>query len=112
MTKRKGNTELIGEILPDAIYRTSQSPSIFGYGPQRTKELIRKQELPLPAPLTPSSRFEFWTGAQILAHRANMRKLAEEKAKAERNRPKQEQPKALQPKIKKLKLRPPNKVTR
>jgi hypothetical protein len=106
MTKRKDSSELIGAILPDQIYRTTLSPAIFGYGTQRTRDLIREQKLPLPAPLTPGSRFEFWTGAQILQHRADMRKLAEEKAKADRARPPQEQPLALQPKTKKLKLRP------
>jgi hypothetical protein len=105
MTRKKVSVELIGEILPDQIYRTTLSPAIFGYGKQRTDDLVRTGELPTPFPLSPSSRFKAWTGEQIIAHRARMREIAAAQLKAER--PPQPQPLALQPKIKKLKLRPP-----
>jgi hypothetical protein len=110
MTKPKPNLEPIGEILPGMLYRTTLCPVIFGYGPQRRDDLIEKEELPRPAPLSKSSRFEYWTGQQILDHRAAMRKLAEEKAAADKLRPAQPQPLALQHKIKKQKLRPPSKA--
>jgi hypothetical protein len=104
---RKATVESIGAILPDAIYRTSLAPTIFGYGPQRARDLEKSGQLPPSFPLSPKSKYRAWTGQQILDHRADMRKQAEETAKAVRDRPKQEQPKALQPKIKKLKLRKP-----
>ena len=96
MTKRKV-AESIGEIQSDRIYRTTLSPAIFGYGPQATRDKIRNGELPMPFPLSPTSRFEAWTGAQILEHRARMRALAEAKAKAiaEANKLPRSQPSAL-----------------
>jgi hypothetical protein len=106
---RKATVESIGAILPDQIYRTSLAPTIFGYGPQRARDLEKSGQLPLSSPLSPKSKYRAWTGQQILDHRAAMRKLAEETAKALRDRPKQEQPLALQPKVKKLKLRSPSK---
>jgi hypothetical protein len=110
MTKRKGNVELIGKIQPDQSYRTTLSPAIFNLGPQATRDKIKNGELPRPFPLSPSSRFEAWTGQQILDHRARMQVLAEEKAAAERAAEKQPQPKALAQaaaKIRKIKLKPP-----
>jgi hypothetical protein len=104
MTKRKEVIESIRAIIPDQIYRVTLSPAIFGLGSQATRDKIRTGELPLPAPLSPSSRFEAWTGQQILDHRAAMRKQAEEKAKTLRERPPQKQPPL---KIKKMKLRKP-----
>jgi hypothetical protein len=44
MTRKKVSVELIGEILPDQIYRTTLSPAIFGYGKQRTDDLVRTGE--------------------------------------------------------------------
>jgi hypothetical protein len=110
MTTRKAVVS-IGAIDPHAIYRTSLAPSIFGYGPQRARDLEKNGLLPPSFPLTESSKARVWTGAQVLEHRARMRELAEQQAKAERERPKtkQEQPVALQ-KIKKVKLRPPSKA--
>ena len=105
---RKVSIESIGEILLDRIYRTTLAAMIFGYAPQRARDLEKSGQLPPSFPLSPSSKFRAWTGQQILDHRAEMRKLAEQKAKAERERSPQPQPAALQPKIKKLKLRPPN----
>jgi hypothetical protein len=107
---RKGSTELIGEILPDQIYRTTLATTIFGYAPQRARDLEKSGQLPQSFPLSPSSKFRAWTGAQILDHRARMRALAGQQAKAERERPPQPQPLALQRKIKKMKLRPPKKI--
>ena len=82
MTKRKIEVEPIGDIQPDRIYRTTLSSAIFGYGPQATRNKIRNGELPMPFPLSPTSRFEAWTGRQIIEHRAQMQALAAEKAKA------------------------------
>jgi hypothetical protein len=110
MTKRKASAEEIGEIWPDRLYRVNLSPAIFGYGPQATREKIRNGELPVPFPLSLTSRFEAWTGEQILDHRATMRVFAVEKAEAARAAEKQPQPKHLAQaatKIRKTKLRPP-----
>jgi hypothetical protein len=76
MTKRKNVDQLIGEILPDQIYRVSLSPVLFGYGAQTTRDKIKRGELPRPFPLSVSARFEAWTGKQILEHRARMQALA------------------------------------
>ena len=84
MTKPKNISDQIGEILPDQIYRVSLSPAIFGYGSESTKAKIRSGELPPPFPLSPSSRFEAWTGRQILDHRARMSTLAAQRIEAER----------------------------
>jgi hypothetical protein len=80
MTKRKVEVALIGDIVPDRIYRTNLSPAIFGYGPQATKDKIESGELPPPFPLSETSRFKAWTGRQIIEHRAKMQALAAEKA--------------------------------
>jgi hypothetical protein len=104
MTARKKSVQLIGEIEPQQIYRVTLSPALFGYGQQRTNDLIESGELPMPFPLSASSRFRAWTGTQIIEHRARMQELAAAKLKVER--PAQPQPVAQQ-KIKKLKLRPP-----
>jgi hypothetical protein len=64
MTRRKIEVEPIGDIQPDRIYRTTLSSAIFGYGPQATRDKIRNGELPMPFPLSPTSRFEAWTGRQ------------------------------------------------
>lgn len=116
MTAKRYPPEPIGTIQPDQIYRVNLSPQIFGYGPQATRDKIRNGELPLPHPLSPSARTEAWTGQQILDHRARMKALAEEKAKAElaTDGTKQPQPPQLAAaqKIKKLKLRPPAKRQR
>jgi hypothetical protein len=82
MTRRKIEVGPIGDIQPDRIYRTTLSSAIFGYGPQATSDKIRNGELPMPFPLSPTSRFQAWTGRQIIAHRAQMQALAAEKAKA------------------------------
>jgi hypothetical protein len=111
MTARKKTVELIGDIEPQLIYRVTLSPAIFGYGQQRTNELIKNGELPVPFPLSATSTFKAWTGQQILDHRAAMQKQAEANVRGLRERPKQEQPKALQPKIKKLRLRKPARAT-
>ena len=96
MTKRKIEAELNGDIQRDRIYRTTLSSAIFGYGPQATRDKIRNGELPMPFPLSPTSRFEAWTGSQIIEHRAQMQALAAEKAKAvtDNKRPRP-QPRAL-----------------
>jgi hypothetical protein len=74
MTRRKSAPmEMIEDIKPDRLYRTTLSNQIFGYGQQRTKDLIDAGELPLPFPLSPSSRYRGWLGAQIIEHRACMR---------------------------------------
>jgi hypothetical protein len=110
MTARKKQVELIGNIKPDQIYRTTLSPAIFGLGPQATVDKVKSGELPPSFPLSASSRFRAWTGQQILDHRANMMKaVAEEKALAAA-KDRQPQPAGLaaaQKKIKKQKLRPP-----
>jgi ParB-like nuclease family protein len=103
MTAKRKHVQLIGEIQPDQVYRVDQSSAIFGYGPQSIRNKIKNGQLPQPAPLSASSRFLCWTGQQVLDHRAQMRELAEQRAKADRDRPVQPQPLALQPKIKKLK---------
>jgi hypothetical protein len=84
MTKKKVTVELIGGIQPDKIYRTTLSPVIFGYGPQATRDKIRKGELPPPFPLSESARFEAWTGKQIIEHREKMRVLAKRRVAATR----------------------------
>jgi hypothetical protein len=103
MTRRKLEVELIGDIQPDQIYRTTLSSIIFGYGPQATRDKIRNGDLPMPFPLSPTSRFEAWTGRQIIEHRAQMQALAAEKVKAiaDNKRPRP-QPRALR----KMKRRP------
>jgi hypothetical protein len=76
MTKKmRGDLDLI-EIQPDRIYKTTLSQEIFGYGPQRTNDLIKKDKLPKPSPLSPGARFKAWTGQQILDHRSKMLELA------------------------------------
>jgi hypothetical protein len=118
MTAKRYPPEPIGTIQPDQIYRTTLSQQIFGYGPQATRDKIRNGELPLPHPLSSSARTEAWTGQQILDHRANMKLLAEEKAKAElaadgTKKPQLQPPQlAAAQKIKKVKLRPPAKRQR
>jgi hypothetical protein len=103
VTRRKLEVELIGDIQPDQIYRTTLSSTIFGYGPQATRDKIRNGDLPMPFPLSPTSRFEAWTGRQIIEHRAQMQALAAEKVKAiaDNKRPRP-QPRALR----KMKKRP------
>jgi len=116
MTRKRRTVELIEEIRPDRVYRTTLSEELFGYGPQAAREKARNGELPLSFPLSPSSRFEVWTGQQVLDHRARMKELAEEKAKAEfaaaKDQPPKPQPAGLAAaqKIKKVKLRPPAKL--
>jgi len=95
MTRRKLEVELNGDIQPDRIYRTTLSPAIFGYGPQATRDKIRNGDLPTPFPLSPTSRFEAWTGRQIIEHRAQMQALAAEKAKAIADRRPRPRPLAL-----------------
>lgn len=115
MTARKNKVELIGNIKPDQIYRTTLSPAIFGLGPQATVDKVKSGELPPSFPLSASSRFRAWTGQQILDHRAEMQKLAtEEAARAAavaKDQPPNSQPAGLAAaqKIKKQKLRPPAK---
>ena len=103
MTKAKTHERtLIGDIVPSHIYRSDMGEEIFGFGPEMQREKIRKGELPKPAPLSESSRIGFWTGAQILKHRAEMAKLAGLKT-SER--------KTLKvAKTKKIKLQPPAKA--
>ena len=67
----------------------------------------RHGDLPRPAPLTPGSKFEAWTGSQIIEHRKRMRQLADAKAAADARRAKQVQPLAFRKKTKKVKLRAP-----
>jgi hypothetical protein len=118
VTRRKDSLPNdVGKIDPDGRYRTSLCVAIFGYGPARTRQKIEAGELPMPSPLSASSRVEAWSGTQILEHRAKMEKLAvarlEAKREAERLRVEQgikrPQPPELVGKrhIKKLKLRPP-----
>jgi len=102
----------IGKIDPDRVYRTNLSPQLFGYGPQRTRDLIKLRQLPPPFPLNAESTALAWTGRQILDYRAQMQKLAAEKLEAAIAAPKQEQPKALVGKVKKVKLRPPSATAR
>ena len=101
-------TEMLDQIQPDRIYRTNLSPQIFGYGPERTRDLIAAGELPAPFPLTPSSKYSAWTGKQILEHRARVQKIGEAKVEAARAATKQSPPDKLR-KIKKLKLKKPAK---
>jgi hypothetical protein len=110
MTAKRKDAQLIGDIEPDRIYRITQSAALFGYGPQRTIDLIKSGNLPAPYPLSASSRFRAWTGAQIIAHRAKMKEIATLQLQAERARPVQPQPQNLRPKVKKQKLRPPSKA--
>jgi hypothetical protein len=105
MTAKKKPVELIGDIKPDQIYRTTLSPAIFGLGPQATSDKEKIGELPPSFPLSPSSRFRAWTGQQILDHRAKMQALAAEQATEKRPQPPQFVGTRL--KIKKQKLRPP-----
>jgi hypothetical protein len=114
MTRRKREIPLLEEIRPDQLYRTTLAPAIFSLGWQACKNKIRSGELPRPFPLTPGSKYEAWTGAQILAHRKDMQALAEVKAVTDAARPKQSQPAGFKkkprppvtaPKIKKTKLR-------
>jgi hypothetical protein len=107
---RKPIIQSIGEILPDQIYRTTLAATIFGFAPQRARDLEKAGELPPSFPLSPSSRYRAWLGQQILEHRERMRELAEANAKALRDRPKQPQPDSL--KIKRTKLRPPGKTAK
>jgi hypothetical protein len=114
MTKRKRNDlVLIGDIQPGQSYRTTLSPVIFGVGWQSMKDKIKAGELPTPFRLSPSSRFEAWTGQQIIDHREKMQKIAVAELEAERaaTAAVQPQPKALADavKIRKQKLRPPAK---
>jgi len=113
--KRRTERQWLGEIDPAGTYRTTLSEELFGLGPQARADKEKIGELPPSFPLSPSSRFKAWTGQQVLDHRARMKELAEEKAKAElaaaKDRPPTPQPKQLAAaqKIKKLKLRPPAK---
>jgi hypothetical protein len=110
-TRKRQRVEMIYDIQPEQIYRTNRSEELFGFGPQVTAEKIKKHELPTPFPLSASSIFKAWTGQQILDHRAAMRKLADQKAEADKLRSKQEQPLALRGKVKKQKLRKPAPAT-
>ena len=105
MTRRRKDITLIGEIQPDQLYGTQLAPALFNLGWQACKNKIRLGQLPRPAPLNAGSKFEAWTGSQIIAHRQRMRELAEERAAADAIRPKQAQPAALKRKTKKVKLR-------
>jgi hypothetical protein len=100
MTAPKRHTrELVGAINPDSIFRTDMAEELFGFGPQQTRQKIKNDELPMPSPLTASSRIGFWTGQQILDHRAKMEELKLAKHKA------LPPPKTTPAKIKKVKLR-------
>jgi hypothetical protein len=105
MTRRKREIPLLEEIRPDQLYRTTLAPAIFSLGWQACKNKIRSGELPRPFPLNEGSKIEGWLGSQILAHRAKMQLIAEEKAKADAARPKQQQPAGFRKKVKKRKLR-------
>jgi hypothetical protein len=105
MTRKVLVIEAVGDIQPHRIYRTTLAPTIFGYAPQRARDLEMAGELPPSFPLSPSSKYRAWLGQDIINHRNRMRELSEANAKAKAARPKQEQPLAL--KIKKQKLRPP-----
>jgi hypothetical protein len=110
MTRRRKAVELLEIIHPDQLYRTTYSPAIFDLGWQAAKNKIRSGDLPRPMPLTPGSKFEAWTGRQILEHREKMRALAEAKAAADVARPVQKQPSGFKKKAKK-KLRPPQRAS-
>jgi hypothetical protein len=103
MTRRKREIPILGAINPDQLYRTTLSVAIFNLGWQATKNKIKGGELPRPSPIFEGSKYEAWTGQQILDHRRDMRALAEQKAAIDAARPKQSQPAAF--KRKKLKLR-------
>src|SRR3954451_14268027 len=117
MTRRKIVGDPVTEIVPGAVYRVSLGDLIFGFAPEATKQKIRSGELPLPFPLSPSSRVQAWTGQQILEHRSRMQALAAEKLGAERcaykDRQPQPQPKAFVEaavKRRKIKLKPQPKA--
>jgi hypothetical protein len=111
VTRRKREIPLLEEIRPDQLYRTTLAPAIFSLGWQACKNKIRSGDLPRPFPLTPGSKYEAWTGQQILDHRRDMQALAEAKAVTDAARPRQSQPAGFKkkpvpaPKIKKIKLR-------
>jgi hypothetical protein len=113
VTRRKREIPLLGAINPDQLYRTTLAPAIFNLGWQACKNKIKSGDLPRPSPLTPGSKYEAWTGQQILDHRKDMQALAEQKAPVDAARPKQEQPVGFKraakaapaTKIKKTKLR-------
>jgi hypothetical protein len=108
MTRRRKEIPLLEEIRPDQLYRTTLSPAIFNLGWQACANAVKAGKLPRPFPLTPGSRYQAWTGQQILDHRERMRILAEEKAAADAARPPQSQPAGFKKRVKKVKLRRPS----
>jgi hypothetical protein len=113
MTRRKPIDVEPIEIFPDNVYRTSLSPAIFGLGFDQTRRKIRNGELPTPHRPTPTSKFEVWTGQQIIDHRIERQKIAAEELAAERANPSPQPPQLAavkdrpRKKTKKVTLRPP-----
>jgi hypothetical protein len=105
VTRRKREIPLLEEIRPDQLYRTTLAPAIFSLGWQACKNQIKAGKLPRPFPLSEGSKYEAWSGRQILEHREKMQALAEQKAVTDAARPKQSQPAGFKKKVKKLKLR-------
>jgi hypothetical protein len=112
MTSRKPAEITPITIYPDAVYRTTLSPAIFGLGPDQTRVKIRNRELPQPFRPTPTSRTEVWTGQQIIEHREKMKALAAEEMAAEHKNPTPQPPwlTKAKPPVRKVKLRPPGKA--
>jgi hypothetical protein len=107
--------ELMGDIIPSKMYRTTLAPVLFGLGPQTLKAKILAGELPAPVPLTEGSRFEAWLGSQIIEHRERMKLVAEERVKALREAaaaPVQPAAPRKPVKTKKMKLVPPSRKAR
>jgi hypothetical protein len=107
MTQPKPTVVEHVEVHADCVYRTSLSPALFGLGYDQTRRKIISGDLPRPFHPTPTSKFQVWTGQQILDHREEMQKLAEQNAGRKNPQPPQlaKVNKRPRKKIKKTKLR-------
>jgi hypothetical protein len=100
------------EVHADCVYRTSLSPALFGLGYDQTRRKILNGELPPPHRPTPTSKYQVWTGRQIIDHREKMQAIAAKKLQADRDKPPSQPPQLAavkdrpRKKIKKTKLHP------
>jgi thiamine kinase-like enzyme len=68
---------MLGEILPDVLYRRSEY-EIWPYGDTQLDELIKTGKIPQPVTIYDGRRAQGWYGRTIIQHQ----KEREEKAKA------------------------------
>jgi hypothetical protein len=97
------------EIFPDNVYRTTLGYPLIGLGPDQVRKGILDRTLPTPHRPTPNSKYEVWTGQQILDYRAERQRIAAQELEAERKNPTPQPPQLAKvndrPRPRKVKLR-------